>query len=97
VLTAPGSVAVGTPAQVSAVVKQGTRTVPAAYPASASWSGSPNLHVGARGAAKPWHVAVLDPATGTLTALRKGQVTVAVTVNGVTRQATVSLTARAAA
>ncbi|WP_245775002.1 phosphodiester glycosidase family protein [Nonomuraea wenchangensis] len=97
ILTAPGSVAVGTPAQVSAVVKQGTRTVPAAYPASASWSGSPNLHVGARGAAKPWHVAVLDPATGTLTALRKGQVTVAVTVNGVTRQATVSLTARAAA
>ncbi|MGA4988353.1 phosphodiester glycosidase family protein [Nonomuraea bangladeshensis] len=97
VLTAPGSVAVGAPAQVSAVVKQGTRTVPAAYPASASWSGSPNLHVGARGAAKPWHVAVLDPATGTLTALRKGQVTVAVTVNGVTRQATVSLTAKAAA
>ena len=64
---------------------------------SAAWSGSPNLHVGTRQTAKPWHVAVLDPATGTLTALREGQVTVAVTVSGVTRQASVALTAKAAA
>ncbi|MGI5291324.1 phosphodiester glycosidase family protein [Nonomuraea polychroma] len=97
VLTVPGTVAIGTPAQVSAAVKQGARTVPAVHPVSAAWSGSPNLHIGPRQSAKPWHVAVLDPATGTLTALRKGQVTVAVTVSGVTRQATVALTARAAA
>ncbi|MEW9550825.1 phosphodiester glycosidase family protein [Nonomuraea sp. NPDC050783] len=96
-LTAPAFVAVGAPARVTAAVRQGTRTVPVAYPVSASWSGSPNLHVGTRGTAKPWHVAVLDPGTGTLTALRAGQVTVAVTVSGVTRQATVALTARAAA
>jgi hypothetical protein len=64
---------------------------------SAAWSGSPNLHVGPRAKAKPWHVAVLDPETGTLTALRKGQVTVAVTVNGVTEQAAVAVAARSAA
>ncbi|WP_246147704.1 phosphodiester glycosidase family protein [Nonomuraea turkmeniaca] len=97
VLTVPGTVAVGAPGQVTAAVKQGPRTVPAAYPVSAAWSGSPNLHIGARQTAKPRHVAVLDPATGTLTALREGQVTVAVTVSGVTRQATVALSARAAA
>jgi exopolysaccharide biosynthesis protein/3',5'-cyclic AMP phosphodiesterase CpdA len=96
-LSAPASVEPGGSAAVSAVVRQGTRVVPAAYPVSVVWSGSPNLHIGSRQTAKPWDVAVLDPATGTLTALRKGQVTVAVTVSGVTRQATVALTAKAAA
>ncbi|WP_326644168.1 phosphodiester glycosidase family protein [Nonomuraea fuscirosea] len=96
-LTAPATVAVGRPATVTASLVQGTRTVPAAYPVSAGWSGSPNLHVGPRETAKPWHVAVLDPDTGTLTALRAGRVTVAVTVSGVTRQATVTATAKAAA
>ncbi|MEU4575677.1 phosphodiester glycosidase family protein [Nonomuraea sp. ATR24] len=96
-LSAPATVAVGAPAPVSATVKQDERAVPAAYPVSARWSGSPNLHVGPRQTAKPWHVAVLDPEAGTLTALRPGNVTVAVTVNGVTRQAGVALTAKAAA
>lgn len=96
-LTAPATVEVGTPGTVSAAIKQGAKTVPAAYPVSAEWSGSPNLHVGARSGAKPWHVAVLDPETGALTALREGQVVVAVTVNGVKREATVALTAKAAA
>ncbi|MFI6888495.1 phosphodiester glycosidase family protein [Streptosporangium canum] len=96
-LTVPASVEVGKPGQVSATLAQGDRAVPVAYPASADWSGSPNLHIGTRAGAKARHVAVLDPATGTLTALRAGQVVVAVTVNGVTRQATVALSARAAA
>ena len=47
-LTAPATVAIGAPARVSAAVRQGTRVVPAAYPVSARWSGSPNLHVGPR-------------------------------------------------
>jgi hypothetical protein len=68
-----------------------------AHPVSARWSGSANLHVGPRSAAKPWHIAVLDPDSGTLTALRRGNVTVAVTVSGETRQAGVALTTRAAA
>jgi hypothetical protein len=96
-LTAPATVAIGAPARVSATVRQGTRVVPVAHPVSARWSGSPNLHVGPRSTAKPWHIAVLDPAGGTLTALRRGNVTVAVTVSGETRQAGVALTARAAA
>ncbi|MGW4666726.1 phosphodiester glycosidase family protein [Streptosporangium sandarakinum] len=96
-LTAPASVEIGRPAEVSAAVTQDGRRVPVAHPVSADWSGSPNLHVGSRAGAKPWHVAVLDPETGTLTALRSGQVVVAVTVNGVTRRATVELAARSAA
>ncbi|MFG1695214.1 phosphodiester glycosidase family protein [Nonomuraea sp. NPDC049309] len=96
-LTAPSSVAVGKPATVGASVVQDGRTVPAAYPVSVAWTGSPNLHIGSRTTAKPRHVAVLDPDTGTLTALRPGTVTVAVTVNGVTKKAEVALTAKAAA
>ncbi|MFG1946846.1 phosphodiester glycosidase family protein [Nonomuraea sp. NPDC048826] len=96
-LTAPATVAVGSPGTVAATVRQGTRDVPVAYPVSARWSGSPNLHIGSRAGAKPRHVAVLDPGTGTLTALRAGEVTVAVTVNGVTRQAAVAITAKSAA
>ncbi|MEU6712003.1 phosphodiester glycosidase family protein [Nonomuraea sp. NPDC046802] len=96
-LKAPATAAVGRPERVTAEVRQETKTVPAAYPVSAAWSGSPNLHVGTRQGAKPWHVAVYDPAAGTLTALRTGQVTLAVTVNGVTKQAQVALTAKAAA
>ncbi|NRQ36364.1 multidrug transporter [Nonomuraea sp. NN258] len=96
-LTAPATVTVGTPATVTATVAQGTRAVPAAYPVSVKWSSSPNLHVGGHAGVKPWHVAVLDPATGVLTALRAGRVTVAVTVSGVTRQAEIALAAKAAA
>ncbi|MFI7445071.1 phosphodiester glycosidase family protein [Nonomuraea indica] len=95
-LTAPATLAAGTSAQVTAEVRQGSRTVPAAYPVSASWSGSPGLHVGSPRTAGPRHVAVLDPATGTLTGRREGQVTVAVTVNGATRQAVVEVAAAAA-
>ncbi|MEO3868036.1 phosphodiester glycosidase family protein [Nonomuraea sp. B12E4] len=96
-LTVPASVGVGSPATVTAAVEQGGRTVPAAYPVSVTWSGSPDLHIGSARTARPRDVAALDPATGTLTALRKGRVTVAVTVSGVTRQAQVALTSRAAA
>ncbi|WP_246080946.1 phosphodiester glycosidase family protein [Nonomuraea mesophila] len=96
-LTVPATVAVGTDAEVSAAVKQDDTTVPAAHPVSVAWSGSPNLHVGSRRTARPWHVAVLDPGKGTLTALRPGKVTVAVTVNGVTEQASVSATPKGGA
>ncbi|MGW4500005.1 phosphodiester glycosidase family protein [Micromonospora sp. NPDC004336] len=98
-LTAPASVAVGAPATVTAAVTQpGGRTVPVAAPVSADWSASPNLHVGSVLGLKPWHVARFDPATGKLTALRPGaQVKLAVDVNGVRAEATVTLTAAAAA
>lgn len=94
-LAAPASVAVGAPAPVSATLTQpGGRTVPVVAPVSADWSGSPSLHIGDADGVKPWHVARFDPATGLLTALRPGaQVLLAVTVNGVRTEATVTLTA----
>ncbi|SBT46752.1 phosphodiester glycosidase family protein [Micromonospora auratinigra] len=94
-LAAPGDVAVGVPARVTATLLQpGGRTVPVSAPVSADWSGSPNLHIGTADGVKPWHVARFDPASGTLTALRPGaQVLLAVTVNGVRAEATVTLTA----
>ncbi|MFG3707470.1 phosphodiester glycosidase family protein [Micromonospora sp. NPDC047670] len=98
-LAAPASVAVGAPALVTATVTQpGGRAVPVAAPVSADWSASPNVHVGSILGLKPWHVARFDPATGTLTALRPGaQVKLAVDVNGVRAEATVTLTAAAEA
>ncbi|MEU0572644.1 phosphodiester glycosidase family protein [Nonomuraea sp. NPDC005983] len=92
-LAAPATVPAGGTAQVTATLKQGGRTVPAAYPVSVAWSGSSNLHIGSRAGAKPWDVAALDPATGTLTALREGQVTVGVTVSGVRKEAVVAVAA----
>ncbi|WP_416902619.1 phosphodiester glycosidase family protein [Micromonospora echinospora] len=96
-LAAPDTVVVGTPAKVTATVTQpGGRTVPVAAPVSADWSASPSVHVGSADGVKPWHVARLDPATGTLTALRPADsVVLAVTVNGVRAEATVRLTAAA--
>ncbi|WP_197289313.1 phosphodiester glycosidase family protein [Saccharothrix sp. NRRL B-16348] len=85
-LTAPAEVWLGAPVRVTASVTQGSRQVPVAYPVSADWSGSPNLHVGPISGLRPWHVAWLDPTTGALTALRPGRVTVAVTVNGTTQR-----------
>ncbi|PRY35788.1 phosphodiester glycosidase family protein [Umezawaea tangerina] len=88
-LDAPPVVREGTPALVTATATQGTRTVPVAYPVSADWSGSPNLHIGAPADLRPWHVANLDPDTGVLTAVRPGTTTIAVTVNGTTQRTTV--------
>ncbi|MCI4062412.1 phosphodiester glycosidase family protein [Micromonospora sp. R77] len=94
-LAAPARVPVGVPAPVTATFTQpGGRTVPVAAPVSADWSGSPNLHIGPANGVKPWHVARFDPATGRLTALRAGgQVVLAVTVNGVRAEATVTCAA----
>ncbi|MFD8591474.1 phosphodiester glycosidase family protein [Streptomyces sp. NPDC059637] len=100
-LTLPERLAAGRTAPVAGLVVQGQgegrRTVPVAFPLSADWSGSPNLHVGDVSGARPRHAAVFDPATGTLTALREGTVVLALTVNGTTRRAEVAVTASAAA
>ncbi|MDG9705292.1 phosphodiester glycosidase family protein [Streptomyces sp. DH37] len=88
-LTAPDSVAAGgAPGKVSAAIVQGrgsaARTVPVGRPLSADWSGSRGLCAGdvERARARGHCVAVLDAAAGTLTGLRPGTVTVAVTVSG---------------
>ncbi|WP_433263499.1 phosphodiester glycosidase family protein [Actinosynnema sp. CS-041913] len=85
-LTAPETVLVGSPAKVTASITQGTRQVPVQYPVSTDWKGSLNVHIGQKSGVRPWHVAWLNPTTGTLTALRPGRTTVAVTVNGVTQR-----------
>ncbi|MFC9431077.1 phosphodiester glycosidase family protein [Streptomyces sp. NPDC056987] len=90
-LDAPDTLAPGRSAHVTATVTQGTRTVPVGFPLSADWTGSLNLRIGDREGVRPRHAAVLDPATGTLTALRPGTVTLAVTVNGVTRRAEIRI------
>ncbi|MGQ0841347.1 phosphodiester glycosidase family protein [Actinokineospora sp.] len=96
-ITAPTTIRFGESAQVTATVTQGTRQVPVTYPMSYDWSGSPSLHIGPWNQIRPWHAARLDPATGEITALRPATVTVAITVNGVTRQATIQIAQRAAA
>ncbi|MGM1057716.1 phosphodiester glycosidase family protein [Saccharothrix sp. Mg75] len=89
-LDAPPTVRVGAPVRVAATVTQGSRAVPVAHPVSADWSGSPNLHVGPPADLRPWHDAHLDPAAGTLTAIRPAHLTIAVTVNGTTTRADVT-------
>jgi exopolysaccharide biosynthesis protein/3',5'-cyclic AMP phosphodiesterase CpdA len=96
-VTAPDSLQVGRSTVVSANVRQANRTVPVAYPVSARWSASPNVHIGRQRDAKRYHTAVFDPTTGELTALRPSTVTVAVTVNGVTARHTTTLVAAGAA
>ncbi|GHJ45247.1 hypothetical protein Cs7R123_25890 [Catellatospora sp. TT07R-123] len=93
-VTAPASLARGAAAEVTAsLVQPGGRTVPVAYPVSLRWSGGPGLYVGPRLFAPPWAVAAFDPATGELTALRPGTVSLSVTVNGTTASAAVAVTA----
>ncbi|MDX3850011.1 phosphodiester glycosidase family protein [Streptomyces sp. AK02-01A] len=89
-LDAPATLAPGRSAKVTATVTQGSRTVPVGFPLSADWTGSANLRIGGDGAG-PRHAAVFDPVTGTLTALRPGTVTLAVTVSGVTRRAEIRI------
>ncbi|MDO8187268.1 phosphodiester glycosidase family protein [Conexibacter sp. JD483] len=72
---------------VIADVEQGSRTVPLRYPASPRWSGSANLAIGSgaaalRDAKAAGKVALLDPASGELTGLAEGEVTVTATADG---------------
>ncbi|MFD9541880.1 phosphodiester glycosidase family protein [Streptomyces sp. NPDC060022] len=94
-LDAPSVIGTGERAKVGASVTQGARTVPVAFPLSADWTGSPNLHIGGPDGVRGRHTAALDPVTGTLTALRPGTVTLAVSVNGMTRQVRIEVAAGA--
>ncbi|WP_258038588.1 phosphodiester glycosidase family protein [Streptomyces sp. SM12] len=97
-LDAPGSLAVGRSAPARASVRQALADdgaeiqVPATYPVSADWAGSAALHIGDPAGANRRHVAAFDPATGTLTALRQGKISLTVTVNGESATADVRLT-----
>jgi hypothetical protein len=92
-LTAPATLPVGTSTTVTATLTQGSRSVPVAYPVTADWTASPNVHLGDARGLRPWHTAWFDPDTGRLVALRRSTVTLAVTVNGVTQPTTIQLAA----
>jgi hypothetical protein len=89
-LETPETLETGASAQLSGSIVQpngvapGSRVVPLRYPMSVHWSGSRNLAIGTgeravESARRAGKVAVLDPETRTLTALRRGEVTVTVT------------------
>ncbi|WP_238158162.1 phosphodiester glycosidase family protein [Kribbella voronezhensis] len=90
-LTAPATLRRGQTAPATATVVQDDRRVPVSFPVSADWSGSTFLHIGPAKTAPFWSVASYDPATGQLTALRPGSADLSVTVNGVTKTATVKV------
>lgn len=90
-LDAPTSIDVGERAEVTATVDNDGTDVPVAYPVSADWSGSENLHVGPADDAGPDHAAAFDPATGRLTAITEATIVLDVTVNGVTEEVSIEL------
>jgi hypothetical protein len=90
-LAVPASVRVDTSTPAGATVVQESRRVPVAFPVSADWWGSSQLHVGPAEEAPLWSVAAFDPATGQLTGLRPGTVRLGVTVNGVSRSTEVTV------
>ncbi|MFF2008475.1 phosphodiester glycosidase family protein [Streptomyces sp. NPDC058195] len=83
--------------KVTATLTQGTREVPVGFPLAADWTGSPNVVIGDANGPGRHRTAVLDPATGILTAQRPGTITLAVTVNGTTRQVRIRIVAAEAA
>ncbi|MFC0628189.1 phosphodiester glycosidase family protein [Kribbella deserti] len=91
-LNAPASVKVNASAPAGATVVQDNRRVPVAFPVSADWSGSSLLHLGPAREAPFWSVAAFDPASGQLTGLRPGTITLTVTVNNTTKSTPVTIT-----
>lgn len=97
-VSGPRSLEVGGSAPVTAVVVQdGTREVPVAWPVSSAWAGERVCTTDETGRAALREcprgtVLALDPDTHELTALRAGEATVTVTVNGQTGELSVRTT-----
>jgi hypothetical protein len=90
-LTAPATLATGASATVTAtgVTSEFGLKFPLRYPATVVFSGGKGVTVGAKKKADT--LALLDPETGKLTAVRPGTVTITVASGGVTASATVKL------
>lgn len=86
---APTSVKVGSDTDITATLQQAGVSIPVGYPVSAEWFGSANVHIGDR--ARRGDIAAFDPSSGTLTALRRGQITLGVAVNGTTASVEIEL------
>ncbi|USK36761.1 hypothetical protein LIT25_27000 (plasmid) [Bacillus sp. F19] len=88
-MDAPQSVAIDKTVEIKATGHQaGNLNFPLLYPASVNWSGSENVFIGtgeALNKAKQSNKynAVFDTATGTLTGLQKGEITLKAESNGV--------------
>jgi hypothetical protein len=90
-LTAPASLRRGETGTAGATVVQESRRVPVAFPVSADWWGSRQLHIGPARTAPFWAVASYDPSTGQVTGLRPGTAQLGVTVNGSSKSATITV------
>ncbi|MFC3996497.1 phosphodiester glycosidase family protein [Nocardiopsis sediminis] len=91
-VSAPERLAVGETAGIGAELTQADRTVRVAYPVGADWSGGEGVHIGPVDGDRPRRaLAVFDPATGELAALREGEIMLSVEVNGVTARTEVDL------
>lgn len=95
-MVAPETVAVGASAAVSAtgITSEFGLRFPLRFPASVTWSGDAGLAVSADVRTvrrNPETLAVLDPSTGTLTAVRPGTVTVTVASGGLSTSKAVKL------
>ena len=91
-LAAPAQLAVGGSGSARSELVQAGRVVPVAYPVSAYWEGSPEVHIGPPGGAGRDHVLNFDPSTGEVTGLRPGNGELSVIVNGVKRTARITVT-----
>ncbi len=90
-LTAPATLRRGETGPAGATVVQESRRVPVAFPVSADWWGSQQLHIGPARTAPFWAVASYDPATGQVTGLRPGTAQLGVTVNATTKSTTIQV------
>lgn len=89
-VSAPAALKVRGTATASATVTQdGGREVPVGWPVTATWGGRGVQVVGER--ADHRDVLRIDPVTGRLVALRPGKAELSVTVNGVTKTTTVTV------
>ncbi|WP_020660994.1 phosphodiester glycosidase family protein [Amycolatopsis benzoatilytica] len=88
-MTGPGVLSQGAIGKVTATVSQEGRQIPVQYPVSAAWSGA-GVHIGTW-PPMPWDVVSLDPATGTVRALRPGTARISVTVNGAAQSVSVTV------
>ncbi|NMO56416.1 hypothetical protein HH310_35220 [Actinoplanes sp. TBRC 11911] len=90
-LSAPATLVAGKTTALGAVgvtTEFGLR-FPLRYPATVVYAGSKGVSIGEK---HKDTLAVLDPATGEVTAVRPGQITITVTAGGVTAQATITIT-----
>ncbi|KKI93305.1 hypothetical protein WQ54_05075 [Bacillus sp. SA1-12] len=96
-IDAQSSVSIGQTIEVKGIGHQaGNLNFPLQYPASVNWSGSEHVFIGtgealAKAKESNKYHAVFDLATGTLTGIQKGEITLVVESNGVKAEKTITI------